>query len=177
MIRWACPNGHPAVLGPKAPRTDATCRFCLTCSATAARMVRRVPEALERQRQAKAERERTKRRAAAEARAELRRIAQVAKREAAEAEAERQKETARYFAQQSAIDYNVKAGATSTAYSTLRGPGGALEHVARLQQRGAAFQLFRIGKDRQGVGSFHGKRLVAWHDLTTGVSWPAEYDK
>ncbi len=54
-VRWECPNGlHPAVLGSTRPPMDATVRVCLSCSASEARLVKRVAPALERQRAAKA---------------------------------------------------------------------------------------------------------------------------
>lgn len=49
-IKWTCPNGCAAVLGPTRPRADSTVRFCLTCSATAGKLVRRTAPKLEKQR-------------------------------------------------------------------------------------------------------------------------------
>jgi hypothetical protein len=52
-VRWECPNGHPAVLGPTRPPRDSVVRYCLICSAKTGRLVSRTAPALERQRAAK----------------------------------------------------------------------------------------------------------------------------
>lgn len=52
---WVCPAGrHPAVRGPERPRKNATCRFCLPCSAGSPALVERVAPALVRRREASA---------------------------------------------------------------------------------------------------------------------------
>ncbi len=60
-VKWACPNGHPAVLGPSRPRALATCRFCLVCSADTPKLVLRVAPTLERERSAATERKKASR--------------------------------------------------------------------------------------------------------------------
>ena len=51
QVRWECPNGCPAVLGPRRPKSDNVCRFCLTCSAKSKRaLVRRTAPAVEKAR-------------------------------------------------------------------------------------------------------------------------------
>jgi predicted SprT family Zn-dependent metalloprotease len=55
QVRWACPAGHPAVLGPSKPRRMSTCRYCLLCSSHAAQLVERTAPALERQRDERAQ--------------------------------------------------------------------------------------------------------------------------
>lgn len=50
-VRWACPNGCPAVLGSTRPRRDDVVRYCLTCSARTGRLVGRTAPVLERARQ------------------------------------------------------------------------------------------------------------------------------
>lgn len=62
-VRWVCPNGCPAVLGPARPPMDAVCRYCLRCSATSLTLVTRTAPVLERQAQQR--NERRERRAAA----------------------------------------------------------------------------------------------------------------
>ena len=52
-VRWACPNGCPAVLAPSRPRRDDVARYCLPCSATRGRLVLRIAPALEAKRAAK----------------------------------------------------------------------------------------------------------------------------
>jgi len=54
-VRWECPNGHPAVLGPTKPRKLATVRYCLMCSATASQLVERFAPALEKRREQQTE--------------------------------------------------------------------------------------------------------------------------
>jgi len=51
QVRWECPNGCSAVLGPSKPRRNATCRVCLTCSAKSPKLVERTAPALEKKRQ------------------------------------------------------------------------------------------------------------------------------
>lgn len=47
-VRWECPAGlHPAVLGASRPRKDATCRYCLPCSTSNARLVLRTAPVVE----------------------------------------------------------------------------------------------------------------------------------
>ena len=55
QVRWSCPNGCPAVLGPSKPRRNASVRYCLTCSADSPRLVERTAPALERKREARAQ--------------------------------------------------------------------------------------------------------------------------
>lgn len=62
-VRWLCPNGCPAVLGPTRPPIDAVCRYCLRCSTTSRTLVTRTAPALERQ--ARQREQRRERRAAA----------------------------------------------------------------------------------------------------------------
>lgn len=50
-VRWACPNGCPAVLGPSRPRKDDVCRFCLPCSSQKGRLVPRTAPALDKARE------------------------------------------------------------------------------------------------------------------------------
>ena len=59
-VRWACPNGCPAVLAPSRPRRDDVARYCLPCSAKRGRLVLRVAPALEAKRAAKAAATKTK---------------------------------------------------------------------------------------------------------------------
>jgi hypothetical protein len=53
QVRWACPNGCAAVLGPTKPRRDDVKRYCLACSAVRGRLVERTAPALERAREAR----------------------------------------------------------------------------------------------------------------------------
>lgn len=62
-VRWHCPNGCAAVLGPQRPRRDNTCRYCLACSEKAGRLVERKALALEKKSAAKSEAARLKARA------------------------------------------------------------------------------------------------------------------
>lgn len=78
-VRWECPNGCPAVLGPKRPRRDNVVRFCLACSAKAGRLVPRSSPVVERERSASRER-------SAEKQARNRRLAAQGLRELASAE-------------------------------------------------------------------------------------------
>jgi hypothetical protein len=78
-VRWACPNGCPAVLGPSRPRRDDVARYCLTCSAKRGRLVLRTAPSLEAKRESKAERAKAKK-AAAAARAAAREAAREAAR-------------------------------------------------------------------------------------------------
>ena len=52
-VRWACPNGCPAVLAPSRLRRDDVARYCLPCSAKRGRLVLRLAPALEAKRAAK----------------------------------------------------------------------------------------------------------------------------
>ena len=52
-VRWACPNGCPAVLASSRPRRDDVARYCLPCSAKRGRLVLRAAPALESKRAAK----------------------------------------------------------------------------------------------------------------------------
>jgi hypothetical protein len=61
MIRWACPNGCPGVLGPSRPRRDDVRRYCLKCSEDSGRLVERVAPVIERRRQSAKERAKRKR--------------------------------------------------------------------------------------------------------------------
>lgn len=62
MINWTCPTGaHSAVRGPKRPRKNATCRYCLHCSLASSTLVERVAPSLEKARAAKEIREELKR--------------------------------------------------------------------------------------------------------------------
>jgi hypothetical protein len=47
QLRWECPHGCPAVLGPRKPKIDNVCRYCLPCSATRGRLVKRSSPVLE----------------------------------------------------------------------------------------------------------------------------------
>jgi hypothetical protein len=49
-VRWACPNGCAAVLGPTKPRRDDVSRYCLPCSQREGKLVPRVAPALEAER-------------------------------------------------------------------------------------------------------------------------------
>ena len=60
-VRWTCPNGCPAVLGPQRPRLDDVARYCLPCSAQAGRLVPRTAAALEAAREKRGERAKEKR--------------------------------------------------------------------------------------------------------------------
>lgn len=51
QIRWECPNTCAAVLGPRTPKNDNVCRYCLSCSATRGKLVKRSAPVLEKQRQ------------------------------------------------------------------------------------------------------------------------------
>jgi hypothetical protein len=73
-IRWACPNGHPGVLGSTRPPKDSIIRYCLKCSAETGRLVERIAPALERKRAAAADT------AAAKAKAKRQREAAAKKR-------------------------------------------------------------------------------------------------
>ena len=53
-VRWACPNGCPAVLASTRPRRDDVARYCLSCSAKSGRLVLRTAPALDTKREAKA---------------------------------------------------------------------------------------------------------------------------
>jgi hypothetical protein len=55
-VRWQCPNGCGAVLGPERPRRDDVRRYCLACSKRTGRLVERQSPALERKRAERAER-------------------------------------------------------------------------------------------------------------------------
>jgi hypothetical protein len=55
-VRWICPTegaDHAAVLAPSKPRNDDVRRYCLECSRATGRLVRRVPPALDKAREAK----------------------------------------------------------------------------------------------------------------------------
>jgi hypothetical protein len=55
-VRWVCPTEGcltPTVLAPSRPRSDDVRRFCLECSDRTGRLVRRVPPALVKEREAK----------------------------------------------------------------------------------------------------------------------------
>lgn len=69
QVRWQCPNGHAAVLGPQRPRRDNACRYCLPCTAKAGKLVERTAPALDAKRSVRAEASKTKagKRAATEA--------------------------------------------------------------------------------------------------------------
>lgn len=62
QVRWECPNGCPAVLGPRRPKHENICRYCLTCSAARGRgqMVRRRAPAMEKLRQERIAKRRAK---------------------------------------------------------------------------------------------------------------------
>lgn len=79
-VRWECPNGHAAVLGPKRPRRDSIVRFCLPCSEEAGRLVERTAPVVERRSKALAEKREAK---------------EAAKREAARVQRQREKESER----------------------------------------------------------------------------------
>ena len=64
-VRWACPNGCPAVLASSRPRRDDVARYCLACSAKTGRLVLRVAPALETKRASKAATAKAKKAAAA----------------------------------------------------------------------------------------------------------------
>lgn len=69
-VRWECPNDkHAAVLGPRAPRTNATVRYCLPCSETTGVLVLRTAPVLERARAARTEAARARRKHAADRKA------------------------------------------------------------------------------------------------------------
>jgi hypothetical protein len=57
-VRWACPYGCPAVLGPSRPRKDDVCRFCLSCSSKSNRLVPRTAPSLDKKRSLKTAAER-----------------------------------------------------------------------------------------------------------------------
>jgi hypothetical protein len=78
--RWICPLCGGAVLAGKAPRTNATVRFCLSCSAKSDLLVERTCPVLDAKREAKADRHRAK--------VERQRAAGKAERERREQEAE-----------------------------------------------------------------------------------------
>jgi hypothetical protein len=67
-VRWECPNGCAAVLGPSRPRRDDVARYCLRCSAQVGRLVDRTSPALARERG-----EKVQRRLAADAKRSVRR--------------------------------------------------------------------------------------------------------
>ena len=69
-VRWACPNGCPAVLAPSRPRRDDVARYCLPCSAARGRLVLRLAPALEAKRAAKVAAAKMKKAARAERAAE-----------------------------------------------------------------------------------------------------------
>lgn len=58
--RWVCPSCKRGALGPKAPRLDATVRFCLPCSAKKTTLVARICPAVERERAEAENRRRSK---------------------------------------------------------------------------------------------------------------------
>lgn len=70
--RWVCEVCGSAVMGSRRPRLDATVRFCLPCSATSPRLVKRVAPKVEEERQAATAKARDRQRAksAAQARRE-----------------------------------------------------------------------------------------------------------
>lgn len=106
---WDCPSAlHPKVLGPRRPALDHVCRYCLPCSATSTRLVKRIPTTLVAER---ARREQAK--ADAEARAEARQAA-VARREArrqwrleAAREAEQERINSPGYRRQPGVEYHV----------------------------------------------------------------------
>ena len=69
-VRWACPNGCPAVLAPSRPRRDDVARYCLPCSAKRGRLVLRTAPALEAKRAAKVTAVKAKKATRAERKAE-----------------------------------------------------------------------------------------------------------
>lgn len=112
-VRWDCPNGkHPGVLGPSRPRQDNIVRYCLPCSEAAGRLVERTAPALERQRQATAER------AAETAKAKRRR-------EAARRQAAKERETERFTVE------GVDLRDEMRRLARLRAFGGARGKLAR----------------------------------------------
>jgi hypothetical protein len=50
QLRWECPNGCPAVLGPRRPKSDNVCRYCLRCSTMGKFLVRRTSPTVEKSR-------------------------------------------------------------------------------------------------------------------------------
>lgn len=65
-VRWECPNGeHAGVLGSTRPPLDSTVRYCLPCSESSGRLVKRTAPALERKRAARATTREERRRARA----------------------------------------------------------------------------------------------------------------
>lgn len=58
--RWVCPKCGSGVLAGKAPRTNATARYCLPCSAKSDTLVERTCPVLDRKREEKADRHRAR---------------------------------------------------------------------------------------------------------------------
>lgn len=175
QTRWACPNGCAAVLGPLRPRSDNTCRYCLTCSSLfgATKMVRRTAATLEKKRSA----QEASRAAARQAKAEERRLEaekeRAAKLEAALLAKEERATRERRQNQARAIDYVVRVltdangesmGVRTEVFSLLRGRGSALAHVAECRRRNRAFELVRVRYGQTHKGVFHGRVLFAWED-------------
>ena len=69
-VRWACPNGCPAVLASSRPRRDDVARYCLPCSAKRRRLVLRIAPVLEAKRAVKVTATKAKKVARAERAAE-----------------------------------------------------------------------------------------------------------
>ena len=164
MIRWSCPNGCPAVLGPARAHRKATCRVCLTCSAGQPLLVAREPTVLVKTREKKV----TARKAAREA-ARAKRDAErlAARAEKALAEAEQQAARDQYEARMKrarAVDYNVSSNGRH--YGTFDALPPALRMYRAIARSGVGVTLTRVKNGAMDTGCFHGRVFVGWETET-----------
>lgn len=156
MIRWSCPNGCPAVLGPSRAARDAVCRFCLLCSEGSVHLVHREPTA-----RIKAQAKKDAAHKVAQEAARLHREDEKArekeekeKKEAATAEWKR--EIKQYWA----VDYHVSSnGRPRGSYDDLK---AALKQVQAIRRAGVDATLSRVVNGRLDTGCFHGRVFVGW---------------
>lgn len=163
-IRWTCPNGCAAVLGPMRPPRDAVVRFCLHCSASSTRLVPREPTALL---TAKAKKEAAKREREAMKSAKFRakREEQKAKEledkiERAEAWKAAYERVKLQHDRDGAPDYHVTSnGRPRGSYDELK---PAIQQYHAIRKAGVEVTLTRVKWGRLDTGCFHGRKFVGW---------------
>lgn len=148
-VRWDCPDGkHPGVLGPSKPRRDSIVRYCLPCSEESGRLVERVAPAVDRQRQASAERSAEKAKAKRQ-------------RDAAKRRARQEREDARYV-----VD-GLDLKAEMRRLVKLRTFGGSQGRMAKRPPE------LHVRQCQRKPSSVYGRAW--WHENRISVStWPGQ---
>lgn len=166
MIRWTCPNGCAAVLGPSRPVRDAVVRVCLSCSQGQLRLVQRLPIAKLNEK-AKKEEKKTAKRAVArterEKEAEARRLIKQQAGEEAQRRREREKLS---DAQAKVTDFHVSSNGHHRVSSDKLVEAMRHYRVFRKASPDARITLTCVRHGELYTAYFHGRTHVGWETVS-----------